>query len=214
MKKFKLEEIADVKLSNVDKKTNFNERQVRLCNYTDVYKNWNITNDMINNFMISSCNETEFERFSLKKGQVAITKDSETPDDIGVSAYIADDFQDVVLGYHLALITPNEEELSGLFFNYSLQTKHSQKYFENNAGGSGQRCSLPIDILKKIPVHIPNIQTQHSLAAILFALEKKIALNNRINDNLPKPDHSLTLVRASHEAAKVVDFPLLLKAAC
>ena len=184
MKSFKLEEIADVKLSNVDKITNPNERQVRLCNYTDVYKNWNITQDMTDSFMIASCNETEIEKFSLKKGQVAITKDSETPDDIGVSAYIADDFQNVVLGYHLALITPFKEKLNGLYLNYLLHTKHLQTYFENNAGGSGQRCSLPIDILKQIPVTIPNIQTQNLHAAILFALEKKIVINNQINDNL------------------------------
>ena len=35
----KLEDVADVKLSNVDKKTKENERPIRLCNYTDVYKN-------------------------------------------------------------------------------------------------------------------------------------------------------------------------------
>jgi type I restriction enzyme S subunit len=180
--KIKLSDVADVKLSNVDKKTNPNERNVRLCNYTDVYRNWNITQDMIDSFMTASCNDNEFERFSLKKGQVAITKDSETPNDIGISAYIADDFKDVVLGYHLALITPFEEKLSGQYLNYLLHTKQLQKYFEYNAGGSGQRCSLSIDCLNKIPVSIPDIETQRCIAAILSALDEKIVLNNRIND--------------------------------
>ena len=36
---FKLEDVADVKLSNVDKKVKTGEKEIRLCNYTDVYKN-------------------------------------------------------------------------------------------------------------------------------------------------------------------------------
>ncbi|GHT08302.1 hypothetical protein FACS189426_03580 [Bacteroidia bacterium] len=201
MIEYKLEEIADVKLSNVDKKTNLNEKQIKLCNYTDVYNNWNITKDMTDSFMIASCNENEFEKFSIKKGQVAITKDSETPDDIGNSAYIADDFQDVVLGYHLALITPFEEKLNGRYLNYLLHTKYLQTYFENNAGGSGQRCTLVLDCLKSIPIHIPKLSIQNQIASVLSILDKKIALNSKLNDNLPTPVRSLAWAKANRVAA-------------
>lgn len=85
MNKVKLGDIADIKLSNVDKKIMPNEQEVKLCNYTDVYTNWSIKNDMTDSFMVATCNENELEKFILRKGQVAITKDSETPDDIGVS---------------------------------------------------------------------------------------------------------------------------------
>ena len=184
MNKVKLGDVADVKLSNVDKKTKPNEMEVRLCNYTDVYKNWSIKNDMAGGFMIATCNENELEKFLLKKGQVAITKDSETPDDIGVSAYIAEDFENVVLGYHLALITPFNDKLNGRFLNYYFHTKHLQSYFENNAGGSGQRCSLSIDTIKEIPLFLPDIETQSAIAGVLSSLDDKIALNNKINKEL------------------------------
>ncbi len=110
----KLIDVADVKLSNVDKKTKLNEREIRLCNYTDVYKNSFINSDKAEDFMIASCNDNEYEKFILRKGQVAITKDSEKPNDIGIPTYIAEDFDDVVLGYHLSLITPDEDKLDGL----------------------------------------------------------------------------------------------------
>ena len=184
MNKVKLGDVADVKLSNVDKKTKPNELEVRLCNYTDVYKNWSIKNDMAGSFMIATCNENELEKFILKKGQVAITKDSETPDDIGVSAYIAEEFDAVVLGYHLALITPFSEKLNGRFLNYYFHTKHLQAYFENNAGGSGQRWSLSIDIIKKIPLFLPGLHTQSAIADVLSSLDDKIDLNNKINKEL------------------------------
>ena len=193
----KLGEVADVKLSNVDKKTKPDERVVRLCNYTDVYKNSFINSDKVEDFMIASCNENEFEKFVLKKGQVAITKDSEKRDDIGISTYISENFDDVVLGYHLSLITPYENELDGRFLHYWFNTKQAKTYFENNAGGSGQRCTLPIDIIKSVPLKLPDFPTQQKIASILSALDDKIELNNKINDNLP--NKSLNFYLSVHQ---------------
>lgn len=183
-KQHELGDVADVLLSNVDKKTKLNERMIRLCNYTDVYKNSFINIEKSQGFMIATCNEDEYEKFILRKGQVAITKDSETADDIGVSTYISDDFQDVVLGYHLALITPNKDKLNGRFLHYWLNTKQAKKYFENNAGGSGQRYSLSLNCLKSIPLRIPDLPTQESISKVLSVLDTKIELNNRINTEL------------------------------
>ena len=121
-RKITLDKVADVKLSNVDKKSNPQEKIVRLCNYTDVYKNAFINSMKAKTFMVATCNNNEFENFKLKKGQVAITKDSETRDDIGVSTYISENFDDVVLGYHTCLITPNENYLNGKFLHYWLNT--------------------------------------------------------------------------------------------
>ncbi len=183
-KQQKLGIVADVKLSNVDKLTIENERIVRLCNYTDVYKNSFINNEKSESFMLASCNENEYEKFILKKGQVAITKDSETPNDIGVSTYISEDFEDVVLGYHLALITPDNDKLNGQFLHYWLNTKQAKRYFENNAGGSGQRCTLVLDCIKSTPLYLPNLSTQEKIAKVLSDLDAKIELNNKINREL------------------------------
>ena len=183
-KQQKLGIVADVKLSNVDKLTIENERVVRLCNYTDVYKNSFINSEKSESFMLASCNENEYEKFILKKGQVAITKDSETPNDIGVSTYISEDFEDVVLGYHLALITPDDDKLNGQFLHYWLNTKQAKRYFENNAGGSGQRCTLVLDCIKSTPLYLPKLSTQAKIAKVLSDLDTKIELNNRINREL------------------------------
>jgi type I restriction enzyme, S subunit len=180
----KLGNVADVKLSNVDKKTNADERQVRLCNYTDVYRNAFINSEKARTFMVASCNKNEFENFRLKKGQVAITKDSETRDDIGVSTFIAEDFDDVVLGYHTSLITPDERYLNGKFLHYWLNTRQAKTYFENNAGGSGQRCTLPLDIIKTFPLYLPDIVTQGKIASFFYSVDSKIELNNKINTEL------------------------------
>jgi type I restriction enzyme S subunit len=179
-----LHEVADVKLSNVDKKFFIDEIKVRLCNYTDVYKNAFINSEKAKSFMVASCKQNELDNFRLKVGQVVITKDSETRDDIGVSTYISESFEDVVLGYHTSLITPNPELLSGKYLHYWFNTKQAKVYFENNAGGSGQRCTLPIDIIKAILLHLPPIDLQEQIATLFYNIDSKIELNNRINAEL------------------------------
>lgn len=184
LKKYKLSDIAKIEISGVDKKTKEGEQPVRLCNFVDVYHNWAITHSLYDDFMLASAKEAEIAKCSIHKGQVAITKDSETRDDIGIATYIADDFTDVLLGYHCALITPNEKILDGKYLNAFMHTSYIQKYFENNASGSGQRYTLSNDTISNIPVLLPSLEEQHKIGAILSNIDRKIELNKAINDNL------------------------------
>lgn len=182
--KYKLGDVAKVEISGVDKKTKDGEVPVKLCNFTDVYYNWSITKDMEDSFMVASANANEINRFSLKKGQVAFTKDSETRDDIGIPAYIADDFDNVILGYHCALITPDESKVLGAYINVFMHTSLIQKYFANNASGSGQRYSLSVETMERMPLFLPSLEEQKRIADLFTNLNRKIALNRQINTNL------------------------------
>lgn len=184
MKKYKLSEIATVEISGVDKKRKENETPVKLCNFTDVYHNWAITKDMEDSFMDATATDKEIDTFVLKKGQVAFTKDSETRDDIGIPTYIADDFDNVILGYHTALITPDKTKLSGKYLNAFMNSNFIKKYFENNASGSGQRYTLSNDTLNSIPIIIPNLTKQKVVGNFFSNIDKKIALNKKINAKL------------------------------
>lgn len=187
----KLKDVADVEISSVDKKCKENEIEVSLCNFVDVYYNWAITERKADSFMKATARQSEIDRFALKKGQVAITKDSETKYDIGVATYIADDFDNVILGYHCALITPNENKLSGKYLNAFFHTKFVQKYFELNATGSGQRFTLSLDAIKDMPIYLPSLSKQKEIAEIFSKIDRKIELNEAINDNL---SHMLQLI--------------------
>lgn len=184
MGKYKLGDIATVEISGVDKKMKDGEKKIRLCNFVDVYYNWAITTARHDSFMFATANTKEISRFQLKKGQVALTKDSETRDDIGISTYIADDFDDVILGYHCALITPNRDVLDGSYLNALLHTEYAKKYFAFNASGSGQRYALSVEALNSFPVPRIPLREQQRIGEIFSALDKKIELNRRINQNL------------------------------
>ena len=184
MGKYKLGDIATVEISGVDKKVKDGEEDIRLCNFVDVYYNWAITMDQHDNFMLATARPNEISKFQLRKGQVALTKDSETRDDIGIPAYIADDFDDVILGYHCALITPNKDILAGRYLNALMCTDYAKKYFACNASGSGQRYALSVETLNSFPVPIIPLREQEHIGEIFSVLDKKIELNKRINQNL------------------------------
>ena len=184
MEKYKLGDITTVEISGVDKKMKDGEKEIRLCNFVDVYYNWAITAAQYDSFMLATARSNEISKFQLKKGQVALTKDSETRDDIGIPTYIADDFDDVILGYHCALITPNKDILDGRYLNALLQTDYAKKYFACNASGSGQRYALSIEALNSFPVPVIPLQEQKQIGETFSALDKKIELNRAINQNL------------------------------
>ncbi len=184
MRRVRLGDVALVEISGVDKKTSDGEKPVRLCNFTDVYKNWAITALMYDTFMVASANEKEISRFSLRKGQVAITKDSETRDDIGIPTYIADNFDDVLLGYHCALITPDESKIDGKYLNAFLHTEFIKKFFSANASGSGQRYTLSVDTLNEIPIFLPSLEEQTRIGEVFSNIDRKIETNRQINDYL------------------------------
>ena len=184
LKKYKLGDIANIEISGVDKKCVTGELPIRLCNFVDVYRNWAITSEMAEKFMEATARQTEIEKFTIMKGQVAFTKDSETRDDIGIPTYIADNFDDVVLGYHNALVTPNSKVLNGKYLNALLHTDYAKKYFANNASGSGQRYSLSIDTLNAFPLPLPSLKEQEKIGNIFSSIDRKILLNRAINQNL------------------------------
>lgn len=78
----RLDDVADVLFSNVDKHTKEDEIPVRLCNYVDVYKNDRITAAI--DFMEASAGQREIDTFHIKRDDLLATKDSETPDDIAI----------------------------------------------------------------------------------------------------------------------------------
>ena len=179
MKKCVLGDVADVIVSGVDKKTKDGEEKVRLCNYTDVYYNWAITGDKYDGLMKASAKPEEIRKFKIRKGQVALTKDSETRDDIGIPTYIADDFEDVILGYHCALITPYDKQLDGSYLNALLRTKYAKEFFANNAGGSGQRYYLSDASIKELPLFLPDFAEQKRIGKFFSSIDRKIALNRK-----------------------------------
>ena len=158
----KLKYIAKILPSNVDKHIYPDEIQVRLCNYTDVYYNDYITVDTV--LKKGSCKEREFTKFVLRKGDVVITKDSETPDDIGVPTFVKDNLDNVVCGYHLTMIRPYA--CRGEFIFRFIQSDRTRRYFELNSNGI-TRYGLGKPSIENLLLPIPTDSEQCQIANFL-----------------------------------------------
>jgi len=171
--------VAEVIVSNVDKKTNHGELPIQLCNYTDVYYNPYIVADM--GFMKASATENEIEKFALKKNDVIITKDSETPDDIAVPSLVVEEIPGVICGYHLAILRPNEHRLVGGFLGALLRLQTMRHYFFTLANGV-TRFGLSIDAISNAHLPLPPLSEQRKIAEILSTWDRAIAQTRRLLD--------------------------------
>ena len=157
----RLRTVADLRVSNVDKHTKEGEVPVRLCNYTDVYKNTVVTANMP--FMAATATRDEIEAFRLRIGDVVITKDSEDWQDIGVPALVAETADDLVCGYHLAILRPRPNVAVGRFLSYALQCRGVVAQL-NLAAKGVTRYGLSHGAIKAIALPVPPVEKQEPIA--------------------------------------------------
>ena len=167
----RLRTIAELRVSNVDKHTREDETPVRLCNYVDVYKNDRISEAI--EFMQATATPDEIQRFRLDVDDVLITKDSETWDDIGVPALVKYSADDLISGYHLALLRPFKQQISGGYLLRALQSKPVAYQFHVEATGV-TRYGLSQDGIKSIWFPLPPASEQRAIVRFLDHIDRRI----------------------------------------
>ena len=131
----RIKNVVDMKVSNVDKHVREGESPVRLCNYSDVYKNDRITARM--SFMEATATAKEIERFRLKPDDVLITKDSEVWNEIAIPALVEYAAEDLVCGYHLALLRPRDMFLTPDYSPHKHKMNIPARHVEQDQGVAG-----------------------------------------------------------------------------
>lgn len=187
----KLKYISEIISSNVDKKSYEGQEKVLLCNYVDVYKNDFITNKI--NFMEATASESEIKKFSLQLGDILITKDSESPSDIAIPTYVIEEFENVLCGYHLAILRNNKNEVYSKYLYRFFQLIGVRNYFETMAKGV-TRYGLSLDAFKNI--FVPNFYLEEQQKISKYLDEKLIHFDNTIE----KTKQSITKLKEAKEA--------------
>jgi type I restriction enzyme S subunit len=182
--------IGSYKNSNVDKKSYEDQKPVRLCNYTDVYYNEKITNNL--EFMESTASDNEIDSMTLKRGDIIITKDSEDPHDIGIPAIVSEDLDNVVCGYHLTVIrTPDLATANYLFRAIQGDISKAQFYVESPGV---TRFGLNQETIGSLWVALPPIELRLILANFL---DKQ---TNIIDSLISKTEESINLLKEKRSA--------------
>lgn len=208
-KSVRLSDVAEIIVSNVDKKSDSDEKPVMLCNYTDVYHNQYITQTMC--FMEATASEGEIKKFGLKKGDVLITKDSERADDIAVAACVRDNIEGVLCGYHLAIVRPKKNKVDGVFLNSLFSIDRVRYHFASRANGV-TRFGLSIGAIKEAAFSIPSFEEQRKISKIILAADDEITAQQKWLDALKLEKQSLMLQLLTGKRRVKVDDSLIDKA--
>ncbi|MCC6241930.1 MAG: restriction endonuclease subunit S [Gemmatimonadaceae bacterium] len=180
-----LRAVSSYVVSNVDKIPVDSEPAVRLCNYSDVYNNEFIAQHL--DFMACTATEDEIRKFGLQVNDVIITKDSESWDDIGIPTLVVETADDLVCGYHLALLRPHATALSGRFLFRCLQAKVLRLQLELAANGV-TRFGLPKSDIGAMRLPVPPLEHQLGIADFLdqetARLDALVAAKQRVLDLL------------------------------
>ena len=156
--------LADVRISNVDKKEKTDEVPVRLINYVDVYYGDRIVPEL--QLMAATASRSQIRAFRLNPGDVVITKDSESADDIGVPAYVERTASDMVCGYHLAIIRPRSKGIDGRFLYWAINSDDVRNQMASRATGV-TRFGLRTDAIHQIKLRVPSHSIQRNIADYL-----------------------------------------------
>lgn len=90
-----------------------------------------------------------------------------------------------VLNQRVGKVVPDESKADKYYLHYLLSTDSVREQLEYRASGTRQRNISPDDVYD-VTVFIPDIEKQRKIGKILYDLERKINLNNKINDNLQR----------------------------
>jgi type I restriction enzyme S subunit len=187
----RLKHVASVQFSSVDKHTIEGEEPVRLCNYVDVYYNDFIKEGI--EFMSATATRSEIARFHLHHGDVLVTKDSESWDDIAVPAYVAEELDGVLCGYHLAHIRPDLRKLIGEYLFRAFRSSGINDQFRVAANGI-TRFGLGKYWLDNGLFLVPPVEEQQAIASFL---DRETA---RIDTLIEKKQRQIELLQEKRSA--------------
>ena len=134
-------------------------------------------------FMSATASTEEIERFRLQIGDVLITKDSEAWNDIGVPALVGSTSDDLVSGYHLALLRPDVNKICGAYLSRSLSSRGIANQFHVRSNGV-TRFGLSQDAIKSVWLALPSLPEQIVIARFLDHADQRIRRYIRAKEKL------------------------------
>jgi type I restriction enzyme, S subunit len=178
----RLKYVSSVELSSVDRHEHDDEKRVKICHYPDVYRNEYIDSTTL--LPEGSCSDSEYEKFSLLKGDILLTKDSETPEDIGIPTLVLESLKDTVCGYHLAIIRMTSSDVCPEYIYRYIESENVKNYFYVSSSGI-TRFGLGKGSIENLWVLIPPNEEQIKVSNKISSLSlrtKKLSerLQNRI----------------------------------
>lgn len=151
--------------------------------FTDIFKNFFVPNELTS---LVNSTEKEQQSCSIKRGDVFLTRTSETDEDLGMSCVALKDYPNATFNGFTKRLRPkgNVEilpEYAGFYFR-------SPKFRATVSGMSSitTRASLNNSMLAQLTIDVPSIEEQKVIADTLYTMHSKIHLLSEQNNVLEK----------------------------
>lgn len=122
--------------------------------------------------------------FSIKKGDIFVTRTSETIDELAMSSVALKDYPNATYSGFVKRLRPKTTGIVyDKFIAFYLRSKLFRKTMTNNATMT-LRASFNEDIFSFLYLYPPQYEEQKRIGDLLYNIEKKMNTNKKINDNL------------------------------
>lgn len=128
--------------------------------------------------------EQEQETYSIRKGDILITRTSETADELAMSCVALKDYPGATYSGFVKRLRPKTIGVAyDKFMAFFLRSKYFRKVINNNTIMT-LRASFNEDMFSFLTLYLPDYDVQVAVGDLLYNIECKIQNNKRINDNL------------------------------
>ena len=205
-KKVKLGDLYEVH-NGLSKGRQFFGKGTPFLTFSNVFNNWFLPETFDSLVQVT---EKEKDSYSIKAGDVFITRTSETMDELGMSSVALHDYPDATYNGFTKRLRPITDLVDPLYIGYYLRSpKFRGKFMAFSTMTT--RASLANDDLLNMEVEVPDKRTQDSIAttlsrydALIANYQRQIKLLEEAAQRLYK-EWFVDLHFPGHENVKVVD---------
>ena len=180
MKKYKLKDIAKINANSITKKNNMNE-----IKYLDISS---LTNNIVESFQkfdITIDKLPSRAKRLIKENTILYSTVRPDQKHFGIMKDI--DFSNILVSTGYATIDVDGSIAnSDYVYYYITQKKQINKMQVIAEQSTTAYPSITTEDIKNIDIELPDIENQIDIGKLLYSIDKKINLNNKINDNLEK----------------------------
>lgn len=188
-KKYKLGELYNVTsgLSKPREEFGFGHPFVT---FRDVFYNYFLPDELSE---LANTTEKEIKSCSVKKGDIFLTRTSETMHELGMSSVALKDYPNATFNGFTKRLRLKEDvdvEIDPVYIGYYFRTNEIRNQVDMHATMT-TRASLNSTAINSIEISIPDIKHQIPIGKILKQLDDKIELNRRTNHTLEQMAQTL-----------------------
>ncbi|EIE1274148.1 restriction endonuclease subunit S [Vibrio parahaemolyticus] len=149
--------------------------------FSTVFNNYFVPDELTD---LMSTSEKEKETYSIKSGDIFLTRTSEVIDELAMSCVATKDYPNASYSGFLKRLRPTQTKVTySKFMAFYLRSPMFRKTMTNNAVMT-LRASLNEDIFSYLDLLLPDFDEQVKAGDLLYLLNEKIETNNRINTEL------------------------------